>query len=508
MSVANAVLIVAGMVAFDVAGLRWLRVSQREHYLPGAASRFAVRWWSLTENVVVATAAVLALAGFVLTPFAVLPVAVACVIAPYGLSIRGRTSPLAWTKRLKRLAATTGAIHLLVVGAAIAASDTVAVVVSAVMAAASPLVVDCAARVMVPLEARLSIPWVAKAQQRLDSVKPTVVAITGSYGKTTAKGYTAHLIAGTASVVATPASFNNKAGLSRAINEHLTPGTNVFIAEMGTYGRGEIAELCSWIHPAVAVITAIGPVHLERMKSESNIVKAKSEILEGARVAVISVDHPLLRALSELHAAAGQRVIRCATSLDGDVLIDGDKLVLAGEIVCEIPVDHRTVNLACAVGVARELGVPVEAIAARIATLPTPPHRLVAVHNDQGVIVLDDTYNANPAGGQRALDRLSSLAAEGHRRIVVTPGMVELGSQQRAANEAFGRAASEVATDMVVVGRTNRAALVAGAGLASKDASATVHLVDTLAHAVGWVRQYGSDGDVVLYENDLPDHYA
>ena len=114
-----------------------------------------------------------------------------------------------------------------------------------------------------------------------------MVAITGSYGKTTTKQYTAHLLSGSFRVVASPASFNNRMGLARAINEQLAPGTEVFIAEMGTYGRGEIAELCTWIRPEVSAIVAIGPVHLERFKTEERIVSAKSEILDGAKVGVL-----------------------------------------------------------------------------------------------------------------------------------------------------------------------------------------------------------------------------
>ena len=105
----------------------------------------------------------------------------------------------------------------------------------------APVLVDVALALVRPVEARLLKPYVDRARQRLGAVAPRVVAITGSYGKTTTKGYVAHLVAGSFSVVATPASFNNTAGLARAINEHLATGTQVFVAEMGTYGAGEIA---------------------------------------------------------------------------------------------------------------------------------------------------------------------------------------------------------------------------------------------------------------------------
>src|SRR5207249_5358377 len=114
--------------------------------------------------------------------------------------------------------------------------------------------------------------------------------VAGSYGKTGTKNAVAHLVAGSMQVVATPRSFNNRAGLARAVNEGLAPGTDVFVGEMGTYGPGEIAELVSWCPPDIAVITAIGPVHLERMRNEDVVLRAKAEILEPASVAVLNVD--------------------------------------------------------------------------------------------------------------------------------------------------------------------------------------------------------------------------
>ena len=120
------------------------------------------------------------------------------------------------------------------------------------------------------------------AEQRLPGGgSPVTVAITGSFGKTTTKLYVRHLVAGQRSVLASPASFNNTGGLARTLNEHLTPGTEVFVAEMGTYGPGEIRKMCAWVQPSIGVIVNIGPVHLERMRSLDGVVKAKAEITEG-----------------------------------------------------------------------------------------------------------------------------------------------------------------------------------------------------------------------------------
>src|SRR5205085_4726548 len=104
--------------------------------------------------------------------------------------------------------------------------------IAVTVALITPLLVDDTLRLTAPIERRLGRRFVAEATRRLQQVRPTVVAITGSYGKTSTKGYVAHLIGSTRTVVASPASFNNRAGLARTVNEHLVPGTEVLVAEM------------------------------------------------------------------------------------------------------------------------------------------------------------------------------------------------------------------------------------------------------------------------------------
>lgn len=463
----------AGVAATAVTAARWLRVAQREHYLPGAVAPFTWRWLRAGR---------------------------------LGPPIRGRTSPLAWTRRLKTLAAVWLAAHAVVVGAAALVVPWWAAIALGVVAL--PLVVDAALAITAPIERRLATPYVDRARARLAEVGPTVVGITGSYGKTSTKVVLAHLLAGTRATYATPASFNNRAGLARAVNEGLTPGTEVFVAEMGTYGRGEIADLCSWCEPEIAIITAIGPVHLERFGTEDAIVEAKSEILERARVAVLNVDDERLAALASRQAAAGQRVVRAsARDQNADVAViaadDGRARVwISADDMGEIErLTGAPGNAACALAAALELGAPRIDAVRRLATAPVAAHRLEAATSDAGIVVLDDTFNSNPAGARRALRMLRSLGSG--RRAVVTPGMIELGPRSRAENEAFARAVTEAAHVLVIVGSTNRASLAAGA---RGSALETVH-VPTREAAVAWVRSNLTNGDAVLYENDLPDHY-
>ena len=501
-------------------GLRWLRVAQREHYLAGSVTRFAGRWWrSTVVNLVLAAAAV---AGAVTTlwwPPAGVAVAVVVVVGPLGLSLRGRTSPLAWTRRLRTLAGVWALLEAVLVGVGLATGW--AAPLAVVAALAVPLVVDAACLVTAPLEHRLSAHFVDQAAARLSRVHPTVVAITGSYGKTSTKGHIAQLVRPDRTVVATPASFNNRAGLARAVNEHLADGTQVFVAEMGTYGPGEIADLCRWCPPDVSVITAIGPVHLERFGSEDRIVEAKSEILGPARHVVLQTDDPRLEALAVAAAGRGQGVTRCSaadTSADVCVVRHPDRhaevaVWVAGGVLAEgvaLPTGVQPSNLACAIGVALVLGVEPSAAVARLGGLTSADHRLQATTGASGVTILDDTYNSNPAGATEALAALADQPGPGDggtgRRVVVTPGMVELGRRQAEENRRFGAAVAVVADHLVVVGRTNRRALLAGAA-SVPGSGLTVTLTDHRDGAVAWVREHLGPGDVVVYENDLPDHY-
>ncbi len=499
------------LVATGVSGVRWIRVAQREHYGHDACGRFAMRWWLSTP--VNAALVVIALAGLVLSAryaYAGVGVAVVVGVGPVGLTLRGRTSPLRWTRRAKTLAAVWVCLQCIVFVVGIGIDDLVAL--SAAGALLVPVLVDVADTVVAPVERWASSKYVATASGRLRRVRPFVVAITGSYGQTSTKNHVVDLVGASKSVVASPASFNNRAGLARTVNESLSEGSEVLVAEMGTYAPGEIAELCGWCPPDVAVITQIGPVHLERFGSEDRIVEAKAEIARSAPVVVLNTDNPRLRALGEQLALRGgsQRVIRCSTSeTAADVCVvreDGSSEVtlwLNAEIVGTAgPVSPgvQESNVACAVAVALEVGLTGETILERIGGLREVPNRLVSVTSESGVTVIDDTFNSNPAGARAAVGVLSRTTSTG-RRVVVTPGMVEMGKRQFQENKEFAVEAARVATDLVVVGRTNRRALLAGAG------SLRPVSVPTREEAVRWVKSTLVSGDAVLYENDLPDHY-
>lgn len=498
----NALLAVVVLIASGLQSSRWLRVAQREHYLP-SVSRFALRWWrSTAANAALAALAVLAVLASLAGAPAVLVVAAVAVVGPLGLPLAGRTSSLAWTSRLRATAAVTAALVALLVVAALFSGFPM---LYALTLLGFPVLVDLSLLIWNPIQRRTDQRWVDQAKAGLDRSGARVVAITGSYGKTTTKGYLAHLLAGQTTVMASPASFNNRMGLARAVNEHLGSGTDVFIAEMGTYGPGEIRDMCSWIPPEVGMFTALGPVHLERMKTLENIGRAKREIFERAAVGVILIDDPIMAKIASEESERRRMITVSVSGEPADVVGDPStgEITVDGRSVGSVDPDAIQVgNAACAVGALVALGFAVEGLDERLASLPTPPHRQVAAPSERGFLVIDDTFNSNPAGASRALGLLDG-AGDG-RKVVVTPGMVEMGPMQQQANTEFARQAATIATDVVIVGRTNRRALASGV---EESGGASVHFFATRDDAVAWVREQLGPGDAVLYENDLPDHY-
>jgi UDP-N-acetylmuramoyl-tripeptide--D-alanyl-D-alanine ligase len=509
-----------GLAAAYVAqGVRWLRVLQREHYEAASLVRFRHRWWAPTVGSArwqrmwpyrPVTLSLLFGVAFVVSValgayrWAAVSTILFGLLTPWGLSLKGRTSTLEWTRRLKTIAVFTTLLALVVVGAGMLSAWPwlfVALVVWLV-----PLELALSTALLAPYERHLAQKFVDQAVARLRRVAPLIVGITGSYGKTSTKHHLAALLGGEGSVVASPRSFNNRAGLSRSINENLADGTTVFIAEMGTYGPGEIAELCSWCPPAIAIVTAIGPVHLERMKSLEVIESAKFEITAPARVVVLNVDDVrLARWVDELEKS--EKKVRTAGSSTSSASVrvfdhEGSwRITVDGEVVGSLAPEPglQATNVACAFAAALEIGASVESLVHRLGLVVPVANRANVAIAPSGVTVIDDTFNANPASARVAVSMLESLPVSG-TKVVVTPGLIELGADQFEENVSLARQVDAAGADLVVVARTNAKALQRGF-------RGAVRRFDTRDQAVAWVRSTLVRGDGVLYLNDLPDHY-
>jgi len=372
--------------------------------------------------------------------------------------------------------------------------------------------------VMGPFQRWINGRYLRRARSRLEELSPTVVGITGSFGKTSTK-FAVEALAGEAgSVLATPGSFNTPLGVCRTINEKLSPEHGVFVVEMGAYGEGEIAELMAFVRPSVGVLTAIGPAHLERFGSMDAIRRAKYEVvrdLPHGGTAVMNVDDPVVRELAD--STSHVAVVRYGLVAEGspdvsarDVRFgpDGTTMVVADardgteiEVATRLLGRHSVGHVLAAYAVARALDRSPDDIARSAARLQPVEHRLQLLDGAPGITIIDDAYNSNPDGAASALEVLEAMPAD--NRIVVTPGMIELGDRQAAENERLGGLAGAVADTVIVVARVNRDAIARGA--AGK--KARVITVDSLEEAQVHLAELLRPGSVVLFENDLPDQY-
>jgi len=294
---------------------------------------------------------------------------------------------------------------------------------------------------------------------------------------------------------------------------------------MGAYRRGDVAELCELVRPTIGVLTAIGPAHLERFGSIDEIEQAKGELAEAlpadGTFVTSADDERCVRAAGRTDA----RVVLFSAAGASDAEITAHDVSMAegtsrftlrrrtaeglseeATVRTRLLGRHNVANLlgAAAVGVSTEL--PLDAIARALARVSPPAHRLAPILNRQaGIVVIDDAYNSNPVGAAAALEVLASHKAD--RRVLVTPGMVELGEREQEENQVFGTRAAEVCDLVVLVGEERSRPILAGLQAASFPDS-QIHVVANTAEAQALLAKTTRRGDVVLFENDLPDLYA
>ena len=330
--------------------------------------------------------------------------------------------------------------------------------------------------ILLPVDTLLKNLLVWRARRKLKKMTNlTVIGITGSYGKTTTKDALTHILTNKYQTLKTEGNYNTVLGIAKTITKNLRRDHELFIVEMAAYQRGDIKAIAELIKPKIGIITAIGQMHLERFKTPENILKTKIELIES---------------LPEDGIGFLQR------ELEQQI----NNLKIKTKIVFFTSKEELFLKIAALFDISNNDAL------GRIKTMPPTPHRQEIIKTSAGITIIDDTYNSNPAGFLLALELLKNIPAQ--RRILVTPGIIELGAKQFELNKEAARAAAKIADYIVIVGETNKYALEEGLREElGPNFENKVFWVKDLDKAKPKLSELTTANSAVLLENDLPDHY-
>ena len=486
---------------------KWSRFAQREHYIGGSVTRFYFRWVkSKTSNyiffILLLISGVISL-WLVYFPFIVIMLS---TITPFGLTFSSRTSKVVKTERLSRV---NNFYYFVIISiSAVSLIVELGYLLALLANIFSYFVYDQCLKILDNYEKTLTQHFVDSASVKLKDMQIPIIAITGSYSKTTTKNTLHQILKIENEIFSTKESFNNRLGIAKAINEDLDSSDELAIIEMGTYGIGEIREICSWVRPHISVITGIAPVHLERMKNLENILDAKSEIVELAGAVVINGDDELL--LNQARLWTNQKIVYdCSTtSKEAVVFVDFKDGIhhinVKGKMITKIVAPELLqLSIALSTGVLLALELDVHKYFSYSETLEKTSHRQTIIESDLGHKIIDNSFNSNPMGIEHSLKLLGLEGNENSLKYLVTPGMIELGDDQFSLNYAFGIESSKVIDSVIVIGHTNKNSLL----LAFQENKIPSFWFPTRDEAVKYLNTIIKPDDVVLFENDLPDHY-
>lgn len=351
-----------------------------------------------------------------------------------------------------------------------------------------------------------------------------IIAITGSYGKTTMKEAIAAVVSEKYTVFKTPDNINTPVGIARLILEQVTPNVQVLVVEMGAYQRGDIAQLCALTPPDIAVLTGINESHLERFGSIKNTVVAKFEIVAQAKprtLVILNADDE--RVAENAKHFVGSRTVRWYSARNAPgahTRVDNYEMIPDGSGVSftlAIDREHRmsvrtpllgryapgTFGAAALIGFA--LQIPAEKIAVALSLVKPVSHRLEVQRVAGDVVVIDDSYNGNPDGVREAIAVLGRFTQR--RKLYLTPGLVEAGPQAEAVHRAIGQQLAGVA-DVVLLIQNSVTPWIAKGFIDGGGKGEQIRVFATATEAHTALPSVLKAGDVIVFQNDWPDNYA
>ena len=370
-----------------------------------------------------------------------------------------------------------------------------------------------------PVEKMVYLSFKKKAVNKLQDMKNLkVIGITGSYGKTSSKNVLSDILNVKYNALPSPKNFNTPYGLIMTVNNYLDKFDDVLIAEMGAYKRGEIEELCELVKPQYGILTKIGTAHIEIFGSQENIQKGKFELIESLPhdgIGVLNgddefqVNYKLKNNCKILWIGIDNkdvdvRAVDIKTSNKGtsfNVIFKGDKNRY--EFTTKLLGYNNIYNILSSLALAKELGLSIEQMKKAVLGVKSVEHRL-ELRNAGNITYIDDSYNSNPVGSKMALDVLKSMPG---MKIIMTPGMVELGDKSYELNKKFGTYMKDSTDVVILVGEKITKPIKDGLKEVNYN-SKNIYVVKSTKEAFALVRSLTNGKEsYVLIENDLPDIY-
>lgn len=413
--------------------------------------------------------------------------------------------PLVFTKRLLRLVAVTVVLIILMQLIYFTKARNLVWLTFSIL----PLFIILADRVLMPLEKTINYRYLNNARLSLDRSGLIKIGITGSYGKTTIKNILRDILSRRYNVVATPSSFNTPLGIARATNQ-IDHDTEIFIAEMGARRRGDIKELTDIVKPTIGIVSGVNNQHLETFKTIETTMQTKYELIEnltGDKFAVVNSDNQYTLKMSlkgipctkvGFNKESDYVIDNIITSTYGtsfDLLYSNKKIELSTRLLGR----HNALNIALCIPVALYLNVSAEDIKNAVYNLKPVSHRLELIQGARGITIIDDTYNSNPDGAKAALGVLEEFKG---RKVIVTPGLIELGKVSRDENIKLGEEIGKICDLVILIESAQTEYILKGLGDYNKSKILTYK---SLKDATVEFSKILQDNDVMLMLNDLPD---
>ena len=383
-----------------------------------------------------------------------------------------------------------------------------------------------------PVEGMINQHYINDAKKKLRSVPDlTVIGVTGSYGKTSVKYYLDTLLKEHFEVLITPESYNTPMGVVKTIRSSLKPSHQIFICEMGARHVGDIKEICDIVHPEHGIITSVGPQHLETFFNMDNIVNTKFELADAlpeVGLLFLNGDNEYIRnhsgkyknkifyttgewakarelesqieegEVSQYYQTGDVKLSRTGTEFTVTAP-DGEKETFQMRLLGE----HNVINVAGAVAVANTLGIPLKQLKVPVRRNQPVAHRMQLLERGNYTII-DDAFNSNPVGSRAAVETLKQFEGV---RILITPGMVELGEKEEEYNYKFGTYAADCCDYILLVGEKHTAPIHKGV-LESGFSQERCRVFEKLEDALSFAYSIKAEGHkFILLENDLPDNY-